>query len=499
MRRHLEIVKPIIKYKYITDIYNAIEYLNKIAKENPVKGIILDIAKLVITRNRIPKELFTDNNHYMIYRQYFKGYPYRIVLSEDYLLVDNLIPVISRLNRCYYYCDEDSKKDIYVYLDRWIFGINSDYKLFINHIDRERYIRLSKLLSKYYESCVKDSNTDRYVCVITPVIEYRESDLIRFDYLGYEIDSNNEENISIIANGLYRIQGEVLFNFRYMDIDNIVNIIVNEILTQLRNDINRIINTYLLIKIRDYLSRYGFSNMEIFSLENSTFYLRIRDCITKDFYNSHKDKISKALNVLKENIYQYLLNDVILDKLMEYVIRVNPFIHIRDNYIDIDIEISNAHIIYLYEICNYVREHLLKSVKELVDNKVYKEYTVYHGNHLIKIQSIPLEYSIDIPSEINPLKQLFPENDIIMNANLRNNTRFYVLPGFKASIKHNQHGITNVIFENPGEITIFDTRISTEHLEFQNRVAFKNMINQLLNNNNNNNNRKITEYINGVE
>jgi len=499
MVKQFKIVKPIIKYKYIIDNYNAIEYINRIAREHPVKGIIIDLAKYIITKKRIPKELFTDSIHYELYRQYFKGYPFRLVISSDYLLVDNLIPVISSINRCRYYCDSEGYKDMYTYLDRWVFGINSDSRVFVNHLRRERGIKLSKHIYWSENGCVEDSNTGRYICVIVPNIEYAESWRIRFDYLGYDIDTNNEENISIVLNGAYRVQGEVLFGFIYMDYERIINTISQNIVNQLRSDINRIVNTYLLIKIRNYLSQYGFTNMETGNLDVSTLFIRIRNCITKAFYKNNKDKIVKALRMLRENIYQYISNDILPDKTIDNVIYIRDLLHIRDNYVDIDIEIESSYTRYWIDIYNYIKEYTLKSIRDLVENRVYKEYTVYHNNHLIKIQSIPLEYSIDIPSELNPLKQLIHENDIVLNANLRNNTVFYVLPGFKANIQHHQHGITNITFEKPGAIQIFDTRISLEHLDFQNRIAFKNMINQLLNNNNNKNNRKITEYVNGVE
>jgi len=463
---------PTIKYSY----YNAIKTLYEIAKYYDRAPIIISIADRVIRRNRLDKHIFTDNLHYLMYKTYFKGYPVYVGVAKNYLLVDNIIFVYSK-NEWYY--NKRYIPNTRAYIDRWIFGINSDNKIFINHIFRHYGVEILEYVNEYD----KEHNTIYIEPKISP---FNDSNIQEYEF-GYSYDCENREEIILVEGGTYRVQGDIVFSFGLENIDNLVNHIVLAIIGNMSNQIYGVYNTYVYINVEQFLRKLGFSIIEHNRLTDTIIQIVIPGVST------YKNENARVF--LEKALYNFINYD------LGYSVNVNvSMVKPRlSRHYNIEITISHNTPYMEFEIAKYALKTLREYVKNLVDNNVYKTYTVYHGNHIIKIDSIPLEYSVEIPKEINPLKQIYPENDLVLSANIRNDRRFYVLPSFKAIIQHYQHGITNITFNNYGIVDIENTRTSELYPNFQNIIAFKNMINQLLNKNNNKNNRKITEYINGVE
>jgi len=463
---------PLVEYKYV----NAIKRLYEIKNNNMINDLIFTIANNIIKRNRLDKNVFSDIYHYYMYKIYFKGYPIQVMISPDYLVVSNIIFVYAPREYCY---GEKCIEKTRAYIDKWVFGINSDSKIFINHLDRDYGVYIPNHIKSY----------DRYsnVVVVEPVVMYRENYEIRMSELSYDRDYGNYEKIFIDRNYVYRIQGEILYSFHEQQISDLVNSMVESIVNSMFNQIYGVYNTYIYVNVEQVLRKLGFSVIEHNRLDNID--IRIVIPRVSTVYN---ENARKKLNYL---LYDFIVNELNYDVSVYVNLRRDRF----SRYYSFEITISHKKPFAEFEITKYVSNALKEYVRQLIENRVYREYTVYHGNHIIKIQSLPLEYSVSIPNELNPLKQIFPENDIILNANIRNNRRFYVLKAFKSIIQHNQHGITNIEFLENGIIDIENTRVSNIYPEFQNRVAFRLLVNDYNNKENNNNNRKITEYINGEE
>jgi len=463
---------PLIQYLY----GYSINKLYEIKNEEKVNDLIFSIANRIIRRNRLDKDIFTDLHHYYMYKTYFKGYPVEIMISNNYLYVSNIIFVYSPREYCYY---EKCIPKVRAYIDNWVFGVNSDNKIFINHIHREHGVNVYDYIDNY--------NKTFNVITIKPKVYFVRDIYIQANKLGYNRDYGNNENIVINDDNIYRVQGEILYHFTYLSKDNMVNHIVDRILGILSRQVYGIYNTHIYVNIELMLRKLGFSIIEHTNLGDSTLFIRIPGVSTT--YNEYVR--NKLIN---------MINDLLINKLkydIGFMISLNKPRFSRYYEITIQVYIKTPY--FELPIVKYIDNELKKYVSNLIDNKISKTYTIYHGNHIIKIESIPLEYSVEIPNELNPLKTLYPENDIVLNANLRDDIRFYVLPGFKATIYHDSHGITNIVFENPGEIVIGNTRVSIYYPEFQNRIAFK-VLSKDYNNkeNDNENNKKITEYI-GVE
>jgi len=463
---------PLVEYLS----YYATKKLYDIKNEEKVNDLIFIVADKVIKRNRLDRKIFTDIYHYYMYRQYFKGYPVELTISNSYLIVKNIIFVYSPREYCYH---EKCIPKVRAYIDKWLFGVNSDNKIFINHLDREYGVHIYDYIDNY--------NKTFNVITIKPIIRFVKDIYIQVSDLGYNHDYGNSENIVISDNGAYRVQGEIVFSFTYLSIDNLVNNIVDRILINLLRQVFSIYHTHIYVNVERILRKLGFSIIEHTNLTDSSLFIQI-------------PRVSTTHNEYVRTKIVEILNDLLINKLgYDIGFTVSLTKPRLSRYYNIVIQIYLRRPLSETPIGKYIDKEFTKYVKQLIDNRVYKTYTVYHGNHIIKIDSIPLEYSIEIPSELNPLKEIFPENDIVLSTSIRNDSRFYVLPGFKATIYHDSHGLTNIVFENPGVLDIGNTRVSLRYPEFQNIVAFRVLANSYNNKENyNENNKKITEYI-GVE
>lgn len=427
------------------------EYKNELALDRIRKSELNDKIKIIaieiLKRKKLPKSLFVDKNHYLLYNKYFKGYPYQIKISNNYIIVDMLIPL--GIKRRYYWYSDNDKDKVLAYKNQWVLGLDSNGKLFIN-------LRLADN-SRYYNK------------TIFPEEKITSDNEIRKYELFYDIDSNDNEIVEIKTyedNSIsYRVQGEIVYALRKTELENLKEIIIGRILTNIDTQLYTIVNTYLLHKVRLFLLGLGFSNIENGRLDNEVLIIEIPNI----YVNS---KLEDKLNALRKRIFDLLKDDFLSDFVNDSIEVFYTSVRFNRRYANITIRLKTALTKHFYALNNYVYNELKKYIGELISNKVKKTYTVYMSNHKVVIDSIPLEYSITIPKELNPISNIYPENEIVVNANIRNEREFYVLSGFSSTITHNAHGITNITFKENGIVELSTLPISTMHFRYQNNIAF---------------------------
>jgi len=422
--------------------YNPSITLNEIRSANVNLGI-KHIALSIVKRKRLNKNLFTDKNHYLLYSKYFKGYPIKIFLSNKYVVVENIIPLHKRKRYCYY-CrdneDKDNDNKVYAYMQIWVLGFDSNNKLFIN--------------------LIRNNPAEYFSRYITPILELNEDKDIELYFLGYSYNVGDNEIIAIKDRGIYRVQGEIVYNFVHYEYSFLKDIIISKIRNNIDNQINTLVNTYLAFKVRQFLLSLGFSDITIRGVNTPNLEIRInRLYYVKDF--------DKKINKLKQLLSKLLINDLTEDN----GLRIEKE-YINSRYRDIVITLYPSYTVQYRRLSDYVKNELDKYLYEIMSNKVKKAYTVYLGNHKIVIESIPLEYSILIPKDLNPTKDIMQENEVIINANIRDNIEFFVLEGFRSEVYHNVHGAGKIEFYNPGLVGLTTTVIDNMHFRYQNHIAF---------------------------
>jgi len=423
--------------------YNPTLALSKV-RSAEINDKIKVIAIEILKRKKLNKAIFEDKNHFLIYKRYFKGYPALIKLSNSYIVVENLIPIAKR--KCRYWCssyyeDNNLDKKVYAYKEIWVLGLDTNNKVFVNLLNR--------------------IPADYYIKNITPIIEIHNDEFIRDYHLGFNYNVGDNEKIVIDIPGRYRVQGEIVYEFAQHNYEDIISYMISKIMSNINPELFTLVNTYLAFKIRNYLLSLGFSDFEISRLDNSDLRITIRNIYySKDF--------DKKLNKLRNLIIELLKDDIMYTN--SIVVR-ESYAH-NSRYRHIEIITSNNYAIQYIRLVEYIKNELHKYISELIHNKVKKEYTVYIGNHKIRIESLPLEYNIEIPNELNPVKDINPEYVQIINSNIRDNIEFFVLEGFSSTISHNVHGIGNIEFKEEGILRLTTTVISDSQFRYQNQIAF---------------------------
>jgi len=462
-----KIVRPQIIRRLPNNWVEILRALNSSGINSLIKSAVIEILK----HSRMPKYWFSSENHYLVYNQYFRGYPYEIWVSDNYIFVRTFTPVITSLNRArYYWSDyerEKARNDMRGYVDEWLFGINSDGKLFVNHINRNYWQELSRIgaTEKVAEGVIR----------IVPVVNIISDNVIRNDVLHYHQDSDRNEYTILSESGSYRVQGEVVFDYEVYDIERIASTIAERFVNSVLSEINRTINLYIYMRIRDWLMRFGISTVLHSNITNNWFSVVVPECATNN-YARQNDEIAQRI---ANEIAKIFTNDV------DPAIPVNNWIRSEfsrrrfERHADLIITVHNAVFRQYHELYYYVRNEVKRQLMYLIENRVVKTYHVYHGNHLITIESIPLEFSVDIPKHINPLSNYYPEEEITISGTLRNDREFYVLQGYRAILYHDEHGAITVEFDKPGKVEIGNTFSSQLYINMLNRIGVKRLIESL--------------------
>jgi len=455
-----KIIRPEIRYQSPKGVSKALD----IIRNPPLRVALCRIA----FKEKISKTWFSSGNHYDVYKTYFRGYPYEIWVSPNYLFIRTFTPVITSLNRArYYWSDHERKRalnDIEGYVDEWVIGVNSDGKLFINHINRHYGQRLS--------SVADIDNPVDGVAVIKPRLNIIDDDVVRHDVLAYHIDVAESEMITLIESGVYRVQGEIVFDYNVMDIDNLAAYIAERFVDAYLGEINRLINMYIYMRIRDWLMGFGIATVLHQDITRNHFAIVVPECATRHYADMIENVSGRIANEIAK-----LFRNELLPEGSDRLWVESRFVERRfSRYADLVIRIHNAVFKAYHDVYDYVKRKVKEQVMGFIESKTFKTYTVYRGNHIIRIESIPLEYSVEIPEELNPLARYYPEESIAISGTLRNDRMFYILPGFKATVEHNEHGVATVEFRNPGRVEIGDTHASQLYTSMMDRIGIKKLI-----------------------
>jgi len=445
--------KPRSKNKFVRYSNGlALSKLCELEKEGCYNSLVLAFVRKSLKRDIAPREWFSSELQYMMYRRYFRGYVTNVLISPNYAVIG-----LNEFNvRKIRYWDSYRIVNI---SRTWLVGINSDGKLFINLIR--------------YDGITNTKNKEPSI-TIEPSIGYVSDDYVRSTYLLYNKDSNDSEIVYINEEPnpvtSIRIQGEILLTLEGGTVEQVIRRMVNDIAFTSLDNIYAIAHTYYSNIIRRVLVNLGFSNINI---RRNIARTRIEIPNVVPNYRVHNEKkekiLDRKLSKLKEIICRSLNECNENDILNVYV----PYGRVNWNgyrSIMVEVELQNTKV--TRTIADYITKESEKLLARLVNEKIRKKYTVYMGNHKIVIESLPLEYNFILPNDINPIKEIYPENGISIGVSIRNNVRFYVLPGYEVTLYHNEHGIVKAIFSRPYIVTLTTTLVTDIHNVYMNRIAF---------------------------
>jgi len=455
-----------LKYdlSYVVSFRNSNEFREFVKGVDPVIHLAL---RFVVNRKRIPRELFADHNHYLMYKMFFRGYPYTIGISNKYLVVETVVPLRYEARKRYFYYNDDKEvsNEVMVYKDLWVFISNGDGRLYVNHLNR-------------YSHEILKSTT------VIPLLKIMSDKEIREGFFGFKRDCEEATEIAIPdslgleKSNTARVQGEIVFQYGFMDNEGLANDMVNLIVSSVDPQLNRIVNNYVFYLVSCVLREHGFSVIEHGNLESGTLTITLPRTVNKKFGSGRESLLSEKVKAIIVKALEF--HKVFTEKCSKYVtVYVDYRRGFGEHYNDIRIDINTSYTNVKKALVEYVNGEALKLVQELIAKGSKKAYTVYWNNHTIKIESLPLEHSFEIPEELNPLANVYPEYDVVVSANIRDNSRFFVLKGFKAVVTHDEHGLANVTFTDQGLVRIQQTLASFQQADMQNRLAVNKLMKTL--------------------
>ena len=413
--------------------------LREILSYKDIHPLIRIAATKIFRNEKIEENYFSSKMHYKMYVEKFR----KLGKVVDMKIAPHYIFVITRSKRWFLVGFWDKWYRYYDYVYQWVFGINSDGKLFINLVGSERYD--------------KTDNKERFEEYDNLWVGLVDDWNIRQFHLQYDIDSNDLAEITLNEYGkIYRVQGEITME---LSPPPNLNSFLNDLTHNTNVDLVNLIENYLIRKTILVLNYIGFGRIEIGRMGRDRVVV-VRNAIPRYYDYHNRELIEKRLKeLLRKSIGEGI--DVRIPLRGEWD---NP-------YLPILIEFSPLSTQKYRALREYIEKEIKKKVKEAIEKREKKTYTTYIGVHRITIESIPRTYTIEIPKELNPLVELYPETEnITITATTQ---RYYVLPGFKATIYHPEHGSTAVKFEKEGILEINTTFVDFHHGLFQNRIAVR--------------------------
>jgi len=177
------------------------EFLNELKKLKVTELLVTFLSKSILRGKKECKKLFTNQLHYAIFKN-LPRFPVTVCVSPNYAVYVYEFKIGSNVGTSFY-----------------LFGINSDSRIFVNQLDNV----IMDDAEKVFEIVPSFANE-----IKKPIIVYKISDKLIHNNLGYQVDLENESDKTIpryfktidysdISRPLseraylsYRIQGDVI-------------------------------------------------------------------------------------------------------------------------------------------------------------------------------------------------------------------------------------------------------------------------------------------------
>lgn len=422
----------------------ALSKIRELEKDGNYNRLVLSFVKRSLKRERVGNEWFSSELQYLLYRRYFRGYVSDVILSPSYAVVRTVEFQIRRRRYWGGYVIIEVRRT-------WIVGVNSDSKLFINLVA--------------YESRSRSVEEVSEVRVVASV-GFDSDDGIREYYMAYTSDRADNEIVEIDEEpkpiSLVRVQGEVVTQVECNEEECVKRRLVSDILMSSMDRVYQLAHTYYANVIRRILTDLGFSAIEV-RLDGWHTRITIPSVVPSDkqYDDEVKSKIIRLEDLIKERIGE-----------KRVYVSIDRGSSGFGGYKSVVVEVDLQDTLVARRVADYLRHEAEKLVERLVSERAKRKYTVYFGNHKVVIESLPLEYTFILPDDVNPLKNIYPENRVSISVSLRNNRRFYVLSGYEAYLYHSEHGVARVVFKRPYVVDLATTHVDPLHNVYANRVAF---------------------------
>jgi hypothetical protein len=309
-------------------------------------------------------------------------------------------------------------------LHKYLYGVTSDGKVFVNKIDLTPRIAAKHLATVEGRTVEVKTTTDYDVRVV----------------LNYDDDYEKEE-VVIRHTGRYRVQGDLVIEVDKIDVEGVVT------------DHIRLYQEWLLV---DVIARTLLSyrlNVDISQAVN-----RIVIPLHRGL---HADKVARLLH--RE------LSGSVVSSLVEIVKRDSYRLEGGNDYSNCDIIVgSRDHDIIVDVMCKMPIAGTLAEKLYREFSEIYKptSFEIMVGNHHIRMEGVK---SLNV--RYRPSVQPVLLGDGVVE--IREDGWYVVTPESKVTITHEEHGVTNIAFNSKYVVRFHTIILSAEHRLERNTVVLE--------------------------
>jgi hypothetical protein len=306
---------------------------------------------------------------------------------------------------------------------RYLYGVTSDGKVFVNRIAMTPRITAKHLVTVEGRTVEVRTTTDYYVRMI----------------LNYDDDYEKEE-VAIRHTGRYRVQGDLVIEVDRIDVEGLI--------------VDRM-RSYQELLLTDIVAR------TLLSYRLSADVNQVIGRIVIPCYRGfHVDKVARLL-------YRELSGSVV-SSIVEVVERDSYRLEGGNDY-------SNCDVIVGSHYDNIIVDVVCKTPITGIAEKLYREFSEIYkptsfeimvGNHHIRMERVK---SLNV--RYRPSVQPVLLGDEVVE--IREDGWYVVTPESRVTITHEEHGVTNIAFNNNYVVRFHTLALSAEHVLERNTVVLE--------------------------
>jgi len=472
--------------------------------------LIKRVVKSIVAKRELSRDLFTGETHYLLYKKYMRGVIGDVMYSDNYVVVRTA--TVRKKRHTYYYWgdgfEECVKKQLSLFrdplseysvseivdkcrdrgfrivgtIDTWVIGVNDNGRLFVNdilHETREDLFGLLEDLGGYKTYSIKN---DTLIVRVKPAVIPKSDREVRVDIFRYDIDLDRDLEVGDHAvlpiHGWYRVQGEVVFHYTSnVDSDEpkvVAGDMIRSMWAQIHTQVHELACRAVLDIVESAVNQLGFITEIPNNRESGLCQLYIPG-IPRSYWGKIDSGVDKYLEKL---VLSTLKLHGIISEDDDQAVRVDVERDEDSRFIRITVSIYIPQTTVYNQLMQYIISEIKKMIVEAIESKRRVTYRARVGDHKIEIESIPLEYSVVVTADRTLLKHVIGDINVEVRAVYPEG--YIVLPGYKATISHHEHGVREVTFSIPGLVRFATTPISRLHVTRVNSIVVDQLFKQIV-------------------
>jgi len=442
----------------------------------------------VLRRRLLPRELFSKDSHYMLYRYAVEMVVGRVIVSESYIVLTvGDAKVVSGKKRrraealleAFAECAErvlkkQSGNPVVLCGDASVFvasevadlaiGVNDDGKLFVRDIDYSTYGNLETFLRELGGRYSVSVEKSAVVVRVEPEVFVASDEEVRARYLGYDYDLGAVSTSIVSGDGRYRVLGSLAVDYTTYFMDMLPEHVWMSMKPAVYDASKAVASEALVAWVVSELSLMGF--------------------VARRELDRRRGEVRAIITALPPEYCGERARSVAVElaKRLRTVLKIMDLDHTAGEppvtgtaeltemymYCDITVNVNPYATPLPTRLSTRILEQLKSTIAKAINERAKKVYRVLEGDYLVEVESVPVEYTITLQGEQNPLSFIPGFEEVVVT--VRHPTIYVVLPGYRMTVKHPVYGTRELMFAKPGIVSVSKLRHSWMHNTLVNRL-----------------------------